>query len=171
MHSGRTIKKLVDLKSTSNLFDVILDVEEMQFCRIPGMKAHDVGGTSQNCSEYKENQKNGYIVDKVEPIYGTDGKDVYVAVRFAKYQHQVEYHPLKTMMEDIPSLAIDVIENQEKIEKELRTVKPQFAIKSYLQSIEFVTIQEVKSFNSKYFFVTFFTKQTLIYIFDMQNKI
>ena len=93
--------------------------------------------------QYIENKKWGHLVSHVKNIFGTDGRYVYVAVVFAKYQHQIEYTPLDTVMEDLPKVALEVGRYQKQIDIALKTIQKDFSFTGYLSAIGCVSITKV----------------------------
>ena len=144
IYRGRPRKQLKNLKQDEQVLENLLGAQEMPFVEVPDMPICDVGGTSDECEIYIENKKWGHLVSHVKNVFGTDGHYVYVAVVYAKYQHQVEYTPLDVVMDDLPKFALEVAKYQKEIEIALKTVEPKFSFTGYLGSIGCVNISTVK---------------------------
>lgn len=143
-HRGRQLKPIKNLKADEEHLDLVLNSQEMQFTRIQNMEAVILGATVQDCDVYKENVKRGYLIKEIPPIMGTDGKEIYVAVIYAKYPNQTEYQTMNILMEDVPKFAREVAEHTHDIQSALQSIVSSFSLEKYFQKLNFVKISHVK---------------------------
>lgn len=141
---GRLIKQRFNLKEQELALDNICESQELEFQNNDQMpESYDVGGTLEETELYIENDKNGHIVHSIVSLFGYDGIDLYTAVKYAKYQHQLEYQKCTTLMMDMPDYAQFFVKHGLAIEKAVRKTYKNFNIKNYLKSIQLVHCSDV----------------------------